>query len=93
METVTLAAGWIGTLSGLGSDIKWLIFNLGIPIMCGAAVLVAGWKSKAPGPTLITAVFAAALWGLSANMDALSGKAVEDIEHYDKAPTTIQGDL
>lgn len=93
METVTLAAGWIGTLGAIGTAIKWLIFNVGIPCMCGAFVLFIGLKVRAPGPTIIAAILAAVVWGISANMDSLSGKAAEDLEHYDNAPTTIQGDL
>lgn len=82
-ETVTLAAGWITTGNGLGNDIKDLIFNVGIPVLCGAFVIIVGWKTKAPGPTIMACIFAAIVWGLSANMATLKDKTTEDITQYD----------
>ncbi|MFB7225811.1 hypothetical protein [Streptomyces sp. NPDC056227] len=54
MHDITLAAGWIQTGTGLGNDIKALIFNVAIPVLCGAFVVIVGWKTKAPGPTIVT---------------------------------------
>ncbi|MFI8769465.1 hypothetical protein ACIGN6_31800 [Streptomyces sp. NPDC053792] len=81
-ETLTLAAGWIQTGTGLGNDIKSLIFNIAIPVMCGIFVIVVGWKTKAPGPTIMAVIFAGIVWGLSANMGALKDKTTEDITTY-----------
>ncbi|MFB7453249.1 hypothetical protein [Streptomyces sp. NPDC056194] len=80
--TVILAAGWIQTGTGLGNDIKGLIFNVAIPVLCGIFVIVVGWKTKAPGPTIMAVIFAAIVWGLSANMAALKNKTTEDITNY-----------
>lgn len=89
---VTLAVtGWITTGTGIGNDLKDLIFNVGIPLLCGLFVLVVGWKTKAPGPTLMAVIFAACVWGLSADMDTLKDKAPVDITHYDNG-TVNQGD-
>ncbi|MER8236121.1 hypothetical protein [Streptomyces sp. NPDC094049] len=82
MHTITLAAGWIQTGTGLGNDIKSLIFNVAIPAMCGVFVVVVGWKTKAPGPTIMAVIFAGIVWGLSANMGALKDKTTEDITNY-----------
>ncbi|MER7111154.1 hypothetical protein [Streptomyces sp. NPDC000229] len=82
-ETVTLAAGWIDTGTGIGSDIKDLIFNVAIPALCGAFVFIVGVKTKAPGPTIMAVIFAAIVWGGSANMDQLQQKTAEDIVKYD----------
>ncbi|MFI0742370.1 hypothetical protein ACH4PU_30490 [Streptomyces sp. NPDC021100] len=90
--SVTLAAGWIGTLSGFGTDLKGLIFNIGIPVLCGFFVLVVGVRTKAPGPTIMAVIFAAVVWGLSANMAALKDKTSEDITHYDGGTTVRRGD-
>ncbi|MFC8953688.1 MULTISPECIES: hypothetical protein [unclassified Streptomyces] len=81
-ETITLAAGWIQTGTGLGNDIKSLIFNVAIPVLCGIFVIVVGWKTKAPGPTIMAVIFAGIVWGLSANMGALKDKTTEDITNY-----------
>ncbi|MFE5940195.1 hypothetical protein ACFQ69_33080 [Streptomyces sp. NPDC056470] len=81
-ETMMLAAGWIQTGTGLGNDIKSLIFNVAIPVLCGVFVIVVGWKTKAPGPTIMAVIFAGIVWGLSANMGALKDKTTEDITTY-----------
>lgn len=83
MHDVILAAGWIQTGTGLGNDIKNLIFNVAIPVLCGFFVVVVGIKTKAPGPTIMAVIFAAIVWGGSANMDALKDKTTEDITQYD----------
>ncbi|MFE6713950.1 hypothetical protein [Streptomyces sp. NPDC057695] len=80
--TLTMAAGWIQTGTGLGNDIKSLIFNVAIPVLCGIFVIVVGWKTKAPGPTIMAVIFAGIVWGLSANMGALKDKTTEDITTY-----------
>lgn len=90
-QSVTLAAGWIPSLSGLGVDIKDLIFNIVIPAMCGGFVVFVGWKAKAPGPTIMACILAAIVWGLSANMDALQEKTAEDITQYDGNTLTPPG--
>ncbi|MEW1914203.1 hypothetical protein AB0442_38280 [Kitasatospora sp. NPDC085895] len=89
MHTMVLAAGWISTGRGLGGDIRDLIFNVGIPVLCGLFVLVVGWKTRAPGPTIVACILAAVVWGLAAHMDTLKDKATEDITHYD---TVQRGD-
>lgn len=90
-ETVTLAAGWIQTGTGLGNDIKNLIFNVAIPVLCGGFVVIVGWKTKAPGPTIMAVIFAAIVWGGSANMDTLKDKTTEDITQYDGGGGTPVG--
>ncbi|MGW2016862.1 hypothetical protein [Streptomyces sp. NPDC001927] len=88
VSTITLAAGWIQTGTGLGNDIKGLIFEVAIPSLCGIFVVVVGWRTKAPGPTIMAVVFASILWGLSANMATLKGKTTEDIVHYQRDTDT-----
>ncbi|MFE5614142.1 hypothetical protein [Streptomyces sp. NPDC056524] len=90
--TVMLAAGWIETGTGLGTDIKGLIFNVAIPVLCGIFVVVVGWKTKAPGPTIMAVIFAAIVWGLAANMGALKNKTTEDIVHYQGSPGAARSD-
>ncbi|MFF3326966.1 hypothetical protein [Streptomyces sp. NPDC002889] len=83
-ETATLAAGWIQTGTGLGNEIKDLIFNVAIPVLCGAFVVIVGIRTKAPGPTIMAVIFAAIVWGGSASMDStLKDKVTEDIQKYD----------
>ncbi|QES51971.1 hypothetical protein DEJ50_33225 [Streptomyces venezuelae] len=91
-DTVTLAAGWIETVAGLGTDIRGLIFNVAIPVLCGIFVVVIGWKTKAPGPTIMAAIFAGILWGLSSNMDTLKNKTTEDIVQYQGGPNAVRSD-
>ncbi|MFE2498806.1 hypothetical protein [Streptomyces scopuliridis] len=90
-ETVTLAAGWIQTGTGLGNDLKNLIFNVAIPVLCGFFVVIVGIKTKAPGPTIMAVIFAAIVWGGSANMDTLKDKTTEDISQYDGTGGTLTG--
>ncbi|MEV8535611.1 hypothetical protein [Streptomyces sp. NPDC051211] len=92
LESVTLAQGWIQTGTGLGNDIKGLIFDVAIPVLCGVFVVVVGWKTKAPGPTIMAVIFAAIVWGLSANMSTLKNKTTEDIVQYQGGPTAPRGD-
>ncbi|WP_432095623.1 hypothetical protein [Streptomyces sp. bgisy100] len=82
-DTAFLAAGWIQTGTGLGNDLKDLIFNVAIPVLCGAFVVIVGVKTKSPGPTIMAVIFAAIVWGGSANMDTLKDKTTEDINQYD----------
>jgi len=89
-DTALLAAGWITTGTGIGNDLKGLIFNVGIPVLCGAFVLVIGWRTKAPGPTIMACIFAAIVWGLSANMSVLKDKTTEDITQYNGPATVVQ---
>ncbi|MBD0743001.1 hypothetical protein [Streptomyces sp. CBMA152] len=91
MNDIPLAVGWIQTGTGMGNDLKTLIFTVAIPVMCGAFVLIVGWKTKAPGPTIMAVIFAAIVWGGSANMDTLKNKTTDDITHYD-GTTRIGGD-
>ncbi|MFE4205399.1 hypothetical protein OG590_39870 (plasmid) [Streptomyces goshikiensis] len=91
-DTITLAAGWIQTGTGIGTDIKNLIFDIAIPAMCGVFVVVVGWKTKAPGPTIMAVIFAAIVWGLSANMPTLKNKVSEDIVQYQGGPNTARSD-
>ncbi|MFD9047867.1 hypothetical protein ACFVVP_25905 [Streptomyces sp. NPDC058128] len=90
--SLVLAAGWIQTGTGLGNDIKGLIFNVAIPTLCGVFVVVVGWKTKAPGPTIMAVIFAAIVWGLSANMAVLKNKTTEDITQYQKGSTPVPSD-
>lgn len=91
MHDITLAAGWIQTGTGLGNDIKALIFNVAIPVLCGAFVVIVGWKTKAPGPTIMAVIFAAIVWGGAANMDTLKDKTTEDITQYDGGGKQLTG--
>ncbi|MFJ4879993.1 hypothetical protein ACIP93_32965 [Streptomyces sp. NPDC088745] len=91
-ETITLAAGWIQTGTGLGTAIKALIFDVAIPALCGIFIVIVGWKTKAPGPTIMAVIFAAIVWGLSANMGALKNKTTEDIVQYQGGSNGVQGD-
>ncbi|MFE5549680.1 conjugal transfer protein [Streptomyces sp. NPDC056534] len=90
--SLVLAAGWIQTGTGLGNDIKGLIFNVAIPTLCGVFVVVVGWKTKAPCPTIMAVIFAAIVWGLSANMAVLKNKTTEDITQYQKGSTPVPSD-
>jgi hypothetical protein len=95
MTTTTLAAvGWMTTLRGIGTDGKDLIFNILIPVLCGIFVLVVGFRTKSPGPTIMAAILATVLWGLTANMATLKDKSVQDINQYSgtTSTTSVKGD-
>ncbi|MFG2298494.1 hypothetical protein [Streptomyces sp. NPDC048603] len=91
-DSVMLAQGWIQTGTGLGNGIKDLIFNVAIPTLCGVFVVVVGWKTKSPGPTIMAVIFAAIVWGLSANMATLKNKTQEDIVQYQGGEYAPRGD-
>ncbi|MDH6122962.1 hypothetical protein [Kitasatospora sp. GAS204B] len=88
MNDTALAAGWIATFTGIGTDAKGLIFTILIPALCGAFVLLVGFRTKSPGPTIMACILAAIVWGLSANMSTLQGKAVQDINSYNGGTTS-----
>ncbi|WP_331736759.1 hypothetical protein OG426_55315 (plasmid) [Streptomyces canus] len=93
MQTVTLAADWITIGTGLGTDIKTLIFNVFIPVLCGIFVLVVGFKTRAPGPTLMAVIFAGIVWGLSANMATIKDTTGDTVKQYDGGGrSSVQGD-
>ncbi|MFD9517930.1 hypothetical protein [Streptomyces sp. NPDC059979] len=92
LNDVTLAQGWIQTGTGLGNAIKSLIFDVAIPVLCGVFVVVVGWKTKAPGPTIMAVIFAGIVWGLSANMVTLKNKTTEDIVQYQGGPNAVRSD-
>ena len=88
VHNIVLADGWIATFTGLGNAGKALIFTVLIPALCGLFVLVVGFRTKSPGPTIMACILAAIVWGLSANMGTLQGKAVQDINQYNGGTTT-----
>jgi hypothetical protein len=93
MHSVTLAADWITIGTGFGTDMKTLIFNVFIPVLCGIFVLVVGSKTRAPGPTLMAVIFAGVVWGLSANMATIKDTTGDTVKQYDTGGNTvIQGD-
>lgn len=89
-ETVTLAADWITVGNGFGNDLKKLIFNVGIPTLGGIFVLVVGLRTRSPGPTIIAAIFAGVVWGLSANMATIKDTTGDTISHYDGGGGKVQ---
>jgi hypothetical protein len=94
MQSVTLAADWITIGTGFGTDMKTLIFNVFIPVLCGIFVLVVGFKTRAPGPTLMAVIFAGVVWGLSANMATIKDTTGDTVKQYDTGGgnTVIEGD-
>lgn len=92
-DSLTLAAGWMPTLTGLGMDVKDLIFLVFIPTLCGAFVVLVGWKSRAPLPTIMAVLLAGIVWGLSMEMEGLAGKTGETVNEYEGNVTVpVQGD-
>lgn len=93
MQTTTLAIDWISFGTNFGTDLKSLIFNIFIPVLCGIFVLVVGWKTRAPGPTLMAVIFAGIVWGLSANMATIKDTTGDTVKQYDGGGhSVVQGD-
>jgi hypothetical protein len=92
--SVTLAADWITIGTGLGTDIKTLIFKVGIPALCGLFIFVVGLKTRAPGPTLMAVLFAGIVLGLSLSIDTLGESTSDTVDKYNDGggSTVIQGD-
>ncbi|WP_394426948.1 hypothetical protein [Streptomyces sp. SGAir0957] len=88
MQEITLAASWVSILAGVGSDFKELVFKVFIPLLCGIFVLVVGFRTKAPGPTILAVIFAGIVWGLSANLSSLSDITGETVNQYDGGGAT-----
>lgn len=92
-QPTTLAVDWITFGTNLGTDLKTLIFMVLIPVLCGVFVLVVGWKTRAPGPTLMAVIFAGIVWGLSANMATIKDTTGDTVKQYDGGGSTvIEGD-
>ncbi|MFJ2007996.1 hypothetical protein [Streptomyces chartreusis] len=92
-DNVTLAADWFSILNGIGTDARFLIFEVAIPVLCGIFVWVIGWKTRAPGPTIMAVIFAGIVWGLSANLDTLRDTTGDTVTQYDKGGgSVIEGD-
>ncbi|GAA2523199.1 hypothetical protein [Streptomyces longisporus] len=94
MQTVTLAADWITIGTGLGTDIKTLIFKVFIPVLCGIFILVVGLKTRAPGPTLMAVIFAGVVLGLSLSINTIGKSTSDTINEYNNGGggKVVQGD-
>ncbi|MFE2693689.1 hypothetical protein [Streptomyces mirabilis] len=91
---VTSAADWITIGTGLGTDMKTLIFTVLIPLLCGVFILVVGFKTRAPGPTLMAVIFAGIVLGLSLSLGAIGDSTKDTIKQYNGGGgfTVIPGD-
>ena len=94
MQTVTLAADWITIGTGLGTDLKTLIFKVLIPVLCGIFILVVGFKTRAPGPTLMAVIFAGVVLGLSLSINTIGKTTSDTINEYNNGGggAVVQGD-
>ncbi|NGN63190.1 hypothetical protein G5C51_04610 [Streptomyces sp. A7024] len=85
--TPLAADGFLDWLGNIGTDMTGLILKVGIPGLCVLFVLVVGWRTRAPGPTIAAVLLAAVVWGGAWNLDQLSELAGNDISDYnDEAP-------
>lgn len=94
MQTVTLAADWITIGTGFGTDVKTLIFKVFIPVLCGVFILVVGFKTRAPGPTLMAVIFAGVVLGLSLSINTIGKTTSDTINEYNNGGggKVVQGD-
>ncbi|MER6075915.1 hypothetical protein ABT187_45660 [Streptomyces sp. NPDC001817] len=95
MHSVTLAADWITIGNGLGADIKTLIFKVGIPVLCGVFILAVGFKTRAPGPTIMAAIFAGIMLGLSLSINTTAQVTSDTVNQYNSgggSSSVLQGD-
>ncbi|MFJ3673999.1 hypothetical protein ACIPSE_46945 [Streptomyces sp. NPDC090106] len=94
MHTVTLAADWITIGTGLGTDLKTLIFKVFIPVLCGIFILVVGFKTRSPGPTLMAVLFAGVVLGLSLSINTIGETTSDTINEYNNGGdgAVVQGD-
>ncbi|MEV7253708.1 hypothetical protein [Streptomyces cyaneofuscatus] len=83
METTTLAANWFGIGQSFGSDLLTLIYDYGIPVLCGVFVIVVGFRTREPRATIVAVIFAGFVAGLASQMDFLSTTTAETITNYD----------
>ncbi|WP_329307946.1 hypothetical protein [Streptomyces microflavus] len=83
METTNLAVDWFGIGQGLGSDALVLIYDYGIPLLCGLFVIVVGFRTREPRATIVAVIFAGFVAGLASQMDFLSTTTAETITNYD----------
>ncbi|MBL1086750.1 hypothetical protein JK359_33125 [Streptomyces actinomycinicus] len=95
MQSVTLAADWITIGNGFGADLKTLIFKVGIPALAGMFILFIGFKTRAPGPTIMAAIFAGIMVGLSLSINTTAQVTSDTINQYNNGggnSTVLQGD-
>ncbi|PBO20475.1 hypothetical protein CLM83_00225 [Streptomyces albidoflavus] len=89
MDSVNLSAGWIESLNLMGTDVKTLLLVVGVPVLGLVFIIWAGWRSKAPGPTILAAILATVVVGLALDMEGNAGKIGEDINNYEGGSTVI----
>ncbi|MFD4224716.1 hypothetical protein [Streptomyces griseus] len=82
MDT-NLAVDWFGIGKGMGGDVLALIYDYGIPILCGVFVIVVGFRTREPRATIVAVIFAGIVGGLAAQMTFLSDTTAETITNYD----------
>jgi hypothetical protein len=94
MQSVTLAADWITIGTGLGADIKTLIFKVFIPVLGGIFILAVGVKTRAPGPTIMAAIFAGIMVGLSLSINTTAQVTSDTVNQYNNGGggAVVQGD-
>ncbi|WP_331758899.1 hypothetical protein [Streptomyces anulatus] len=88
MDTTNLAADWFGIGKGLGGDTLALIYDFGIPVLCGLFVIVVGFRTREPRATIVAVIFAGIVGGMAAQMDFLNDTTAETITNYDGGQLT-----
>ncbi|MFE8950423.1 hypothetical protein [Streptomyces sp. NPDC007856] len=95
MQSVILTDDWITIDTGLGADIKTLIFKVAIPVLAKVFIFVVGFKTRAPGPTIMAAIFAGIMVGLSPSISTTAQVTSDTINQYNNGgsnSTVLQGD-
>ncbi|MGW7068845.1 hypothetical protein ACWGII_38005 [Streptomyces sp. NPDC054855] len=80
MHNIVIAAGVLGDVKDIGTDVKGLLVNVAPPIAGALFVLYVWGQTKSPLKALVAAVMAGAIWWGIANMETLRDKTGEDLD-------------
>ncbi|MEU5108479.1 hypothetical protein AB0H07_40525 [Streptomyces sp. NPDC021354] len=75
--------GNVETARLLSVDLQNLFLYGAIPVMCLAFIVVVGFKTRAPGPTIVSVLLAGVVWWGASNLELLSDKTGKDVTQYD----------
>ncbi|MCA1219299.1 hypothetical protein [Streptomyces sp. 8L] len=89
--SMTLATDWIQVGTGLGTDTKSLILVVLIPLAAVFFVLVVAFKTRAPGPTIMTTILAGIVVGLSLSITLMGNMTSQTITHYEHGGSHFSG--
>ncbi|WUH72117.1 hypothetical protein OHB13_38435 (plasmid) [Streptomyces sp. NBC_00440] len=84
-----LAAGELGDIRTLGANLKDILINVIVPLMCIAFVVWSWFKTKSAVTALVACVAAGAVWWGVTNLATLRDKTGEDLNPSGQSQSAV----